>query len=98
MEKNTGDRMTDKTISEILGKELSREVGKAYLHRNFTRNEKRQTSKPKMCMMCGNPTTNASGFCNNYVGTKFGCKEMWKEEYGKMPTKKELNANWRIIE
>lgn len=47
--------------------------------------------------MCGEPTLNISGFCDSYVGSMFGCKETWKQEYHSMPTKKELNAKWRKI-
>ena len=75
---------------------LAIQLGKAQLSKGKKRREE-QLQKPKRCMMCGKPTTNKSGFCNEYVGTSFGCKEQWKEEYSTMPTKKELNASWRNI-
>ncbi|MEK6862021.1 MAG: hypothetical protein AABY07_08710, partial [Nanoarchaeota archaeon] len=54
-------------------------------------------NQPRKCLMCGEPTTNPSGFCNQYVGSVFGCKEMWDEEYSTKPTKEDLDAKWRIL-
>lgn len=75
---------------------IKKEILVATLNKGLTRQEK-QEKVEKKCVMCGKPTTNSSGFCNEYLGSAFGCKEMWKQEYGKMPTKDELNAKWRII-
>ena len=82
-----------------LGKKLEKitlalEIKKASISRK--RHDKKE-SIAKRCMMCGEPTVNASGFCNSYAGSAFGCKENWKAEYKTMPTKKELNAKWRDI-
>ncbi len=74
---------------------LKKEILIATLNKGLTREEKHQQRKPKKCMMCGEPTTNPSGFCNQYAGSIFGCKETWDQEYSSKPTKKELNAKWR---
>jgi len=74
--------------------ELAIELKKASISRK--RPEKNQ-SKPKQCLMCGNETTNPSGFCDSYAGSMFGCKETWMAEYHSKPTKKELNSKWRNI-
>ena len=76
---------------------IKKEILIAKLNEGLTREEKHQLKEPKKCMMCGKPTTNTSGFCNQYLGSMFGCKETWKQEYHSMPTKKELNAKWRKI-
>lgn len=74
--------------------ELAIQLKKASISRK--RPEKNQ-SKAKKCMMCGNETTNPSGFCDGYAGSMFGCKETWMAEYNSKPTKKELNSKWRNI-
>ena len=74
---------------------IKKEILIATLNKGLTREEKHQEKIPKKCLMCGEATTNPSGFCNAYVGSAFGCKEMWNEEYKTKPTKKELDANWR---
>lgn len=76
---------------------IKKEILIATMNKGLTRNKKHHKKIEKKCMMCGKPTTNPSGFCNQYLGSIFGCKEMWKEQYKTMPTKKELNAKWRII-
>ena len=74
---------------------IKKEILIATLNKGLTREEKRQETIPKKCLMCGEATTNPSGFCNQYVGSAFGCKEMWKEEYKTKPTKEDLVASWR---
>ena len=76
---------------------IKKEILIAKLNEGLTREEKHQLKDPKKCMMCGKPTTNPSGFCNEYLASIFDCKEMWKQEYLSLPTKKELNAKWRKI-
>ena len=73
---------------------IEKEILIAKLNEGMTREEK-QTKVEKKCMMCGTPTTNKSGFCNQYLGSIFDCKSMWFEEYSTKPTKKELCAKWR---
>lgn len=75
---------------------IKKEILIAKLNEGVTREEK-QESVEKKCMMCGKSTKNKSGFCDEYAGSMFGCKEMWFEEYSTKPTKKELNAKWRNI-
>jgi len=74
---------------------IKKEILIATLNKGLIREEKHQKSVPKKCLMCGEATTNPSGFCNAYVGSAFGCKEMWKEEYDFKPTKEDLDASWR---
>lgn len=84
-----------KTSITKLSPYIKKEIIIATLNKGLTREEKHQKRIAKRCMMCGNPTTNPSGFCNQYAGSAFGCKEMWQEEYPTLPTKKELDAKWR---
>lgn len=91
--KSTKNKVKRKRLAKKLQEtELALEINKASISRK--RNEKK-TSEEKRCMMCGEQTKNQSGFCDSYAGSMFGCKETWKQEYGKMPTKEELNAKWR---
>lgn len=76
---------------------LKKEIVIAVMNKNCTRKETKQFKVSKKCMMCGEPTTNPSGFCNKYLESIFDCKKMWLKEYKTLPTKKELNAKWRII-
>lgn len=75
---------------------IQKEILIAKLNEGLTREEKQEPTAKK-CMMCGQSTKNISGFCDQYAGSIFGCKEMWFEEYSTKPTKRELNAKWRII-
>lgn len=84
-----------KTTITKLSPYIKKEILIATLNKGLTREEKHQQKEPKRCLMCGEPTTNPSGFCNQYAGSAFGCKEIWNEEYSTKPTKKELNAKWR---
>lgn len=76
---------------------IKKEILIATLNKGLTREEKHQKQVPKKCLMCGEATTNPSGFCDQYVGSIFGCKEMWDEEYKTKPTKKDLDATWRLF-
>lgn len=86
-----------KTKISRLNSYVKKEILIATLNKGLTREEEHQHRQAKKCMMCGESTTNPSGFCNQYLGSMFDCKEMWEQEYDSMPTKKELNAKWRNI-
>jgi len=96
-ESDNGEKELSKTKIPRLNSYVKKEILIATLNKGLTREEPHQHRKPKKCMMCGKPTTNPSGFCNEYASSMFGCEETWNEEYDSLPTKKELNAKWRII-
>lgn len=90
-----GTKKKEKLEKKLEDIELAIQLSKSSISR---KRPDKKISKEKKCMMCGEPTSNASGFCDNYAGSMFGCKESWMQEYGSKPTQKELNAKWRMVE